>query len=317
MATKRSFGLPITLAVVMIVLLVALTVGWVIMAVFNALAYAQTAGIYWTLLAVGATFLVLVLVGVVLYLWITLQVIALTRRQSNFIDSVTHELKSPIASLKLYLQTLRRHRMDAEQRTEFYDSMLEDIDRLDRLTSHLLDAARMEDDEEDLVERIAVDDLIRECTASVCDRYGRPMSVVKLDLQPVEMMERVVALEMIFRNLIDNAVKYASDPPEVEISLGLEQGEVVCRISDNGPGIPIRSRDRIFDRFERLGIELERETPGTGLGLYIVSTLLTRLRGNVQIMDRPSGPGSVFELRLPEGTLRAEAKSPSPTRASA
>ena len=133
MVTRRSLGLPITLGVVMIVLLLALLIGWIVLSIG-----------YWSVLAVGATFLVLVLVGVILYLTIAVKQISLNQRQSNFIDSVTHELKSPIASLKLYLQTLRRRSVTEAQQADFYRFMLDDLDRLDMLINHLLDAARLD-----------------------------------------------------------------------------------------------------------------------------------------------------------------------------
>ncbi len=99
---------------------------------------------YWVLLAVGTVFLVLVLVGVVLYLLISIKEIRLNQRQSNFIDSVTHELKSPIASLKLYLQTLSRRTVTEVQRADFYRFMLDDLERLDTLINHMLDAAQLD-----------------------------------------------------------------------------------------------------------------------------------------------------------------------------
>ena len=99
---------------------------------------------YWILLSLGATFIVMLLAGVVIYLVLTVKAINLNRRQSNFIDSVTHELKSPIASMKLYLQTLHRRQVPQEEQASFYQFMLEDLDRLDRLINQLLDAGRLE-----------------------------------------------------------------------------------------------------------------------------------------------------------------------------
>src|SRR5215471_14959790 len=143
MVARRSLRLPITLGVVLIVLVVALTVGWVVVSASAAL-QSEHSGVYWALLAVGATFFALVLVGVVLYLILSIKAIRLNQRQSNFIDAVTHELKSPIASLKLYLQTLDRHQVTPEQRADFRRFMQEDLERLDQLIDHLLDAARLE-----------------------------------------------------------------------------------------------------------------------------------------------------------------------------
>ncbi len=124
MSSRRSLRWPITLGVVLILLVVALTVGWVIVSASAALKSEHSA-VYWTLLAVGSAFFVLVLVGVSIYLALTVKAIRLNQRQSNFIDAVTHELKSPIASLKLYLQTLTRHQLTAEQQTDFQRFMLQ------------------------------------------------------------------------------------------------------------------------------------------------------------------------------------------------
>lgn len=307
---RRPLSWPITLAIIMILLLVALTVGWVVLAVKQALADTPFSGLYWAMLAVGSTFLGLVLLGTVLYLVLTIKAINLSHRQSNFIDSVTHELKSPIASLKLYLQTLNRRSVTQEQAADFYRFMLADVERLDQLINHMLDAARLEVEEEEFsVEAIDLPQILRDCVQTVVLRYRIPESAVVLDTQPCVVMGRNVDVDLIFRNLVDNAVKYAASEPEVEIQVRVEKDTVITRISDNGRGIPHKQRRKIFGRFVRLGRELERERPGTGLGLYIVRTLVKRMRGKVHVRDRESGTGTVFEVHLPgqsqEGAAQA------------
>ena len=276
-------------------------VHWVIVLVVGALKDSQSSGVYWTLLAVGSTFILLLVVGVVLYLILSIKAINLTRRQSNFIDSVTHELKSPIASMKLYLQTLNRHHVSAELQADFHRFMLEDLERLDHLINQMLDAGRLEADrpgEED--ENVALDELLRRCAASVCMNYRVPADTVHLDLQPGIVVGRRVDLDIVFRNLIDNAVKYAGSTPRVDVSLRSHgDNRLLVRIADNGRGIPLHLRRKIFGRFVRLGLELEREKPGTGLGLYIVRTLVHRQRGRIRVRDPEKGPGSVFEVQLP------------------
>jgi signal transduction histidine kinase len=298
---RRSLKWPITLGVTMIVLLVALTVGWVLLAVTGALKDQNFAPLYWTLLTVGTIFLVFVLVGVVMYLAVTVKAINLTRRQSNFIDSVTHELKSPIASLKLYLQTLNRHQVTAAERVDFVRIMLEDVERLDALINHMLDAAGLERAAKDSeIETIRLDLLLRQCVEDVCVRYRTPIDAVELKLEPSLVSARNVDLDMIFRNLVDNAIKYAGDPPSVEVvSRPAGDGMVVTRVADNGRGVPRHARRKIFRRFVRLGEELKREKPGTGLGLYIVQTLVKRLGGSVHVQDRTPAPGTVFEVHVP------------------
>lgn len=308
MFERRSLRWPIGLAVTMIVLLVALAVGWVLLAVFGLLKHEGMAPFYWTLLTVGTTFLVMVVAGVVLYLILSVKAINLTQRQSNFIDAVTHELKSPLASLKLYLQTLNRRTVGMEQQADFHRFMLEDVERLDQLINQLLDAARLDRRPAAReLEDVEMAALLRECTEAVCLRYRTPTSCVTFDLQSCVVRAARVDLDMIFRNLIDNAVKYADDlDPQVSIELRpLSDGErVEVRIADNGRGIPPKARRMIFRRFVRLGSELERRKPGTGLGLYIVGVLVRRLKGKVRVADRGEAPGTVFEVTLPGWRVR-------------
>jgi signal transduction histidine kinase len=242
----------------------------------------------------------LVLVGTVMYLTLSIKAINLSRRQSNFIDSVTHELKSPIASLKLYLQTLNRRHVPPAEQEVFFRDMLEDVERLDQLINHLLDAARLQRDRPSPpAEDLRLDELLARCAAEVCLRQQRPAETVQCDLIPAVVHAARVDLELVFRNLLDNAVKYADDEqPRAQVTLRPAGPErVLVSVSDNGRGIPHSLRHRLFDRFVRLGSELERDKPGTGLGLFIVRTMLGRLGGKIRIRDR--GPGATFEVELP------------------
>jgi len=301
MGSHRPLGLPIILAIVMIVLLVILTVGWVILNVSGALLSSQYSGLYWALLTIGSLFIVLLLMGTVLYLILSIKAINLTRRQSNFIDSVTHELKSPIASMKLYLQTLSRHQVSMAEQSGFYRFMLEDLERLDRLINQMLEAGRLEAERSaDEVEDVDLPRLLSGCAASVCLSYRVPAETICLDLEPCSVRARPVDMEVIFRNLIDNAVKYAGNPPRVEVKAHTAANNLVLvEVADNGRGIPNNLRRKIFGRFVRLGQELEREKSGTGLGLYIVRTLVRHLKGRVRVRDPEQGPGTVFEVQLP------------------
>ncbi|HEY5311206.1 MAG TPA: HAMP domain-containing sensor histidine kinase [Pirellulales bacterium] len=313
MAHRRSLGWPITLGAVMIALLVALIIGWVLLAA----AASHFARYWWGVLAVGTTFLVLVLVGVVLYLALSVKEINLNQRQANFIDSVTHELKSPLASLKLYLQTLTRRNVTEMQQADFFRYMLEDVERLDSLINHLLDAARVE--QEASAEEgasVLLSEMLEACASTACQRHRVPEDVVGLKLEPASVRGRLIDIEMIFRNLIDNAIKYSGDAPRVEIESWLDgRGQVVVRIADNGPGIPTKLRRKIFGRFVRLGTELERSKPGTGLGLFIVRTLVKRMRGSISVRSQATGPGTVFEVQLPAGPVIAVPSSEPPAPA--
>ncbi len=310
MFEHRSIKLPITLGVAMIIVIVALIVGWVLLTANSALQSRQSS-VYWTLLTVGSLLFALVLVGVVMYLTLSIKAISLTQRQSNFVDSVTHELKSPIASLKLYLQTLRLRDVSEEERARFHQFMMDDVERLDDLINHLLDAGLIDKPRgNERSELIAVDELIQDCAATVCNRYRVDAETIQLDLAPIMIRAPRVDAVMIFRNLLDNAVKYAGTPPAVQVTSGLDDQYAVVKIADNGEGIPKALRRKVFGRFVRLGDELQRKQPGTGLGLYIVLTLVQRLGGKVRVLDRDKKGGTTFEVRLPAVGTRAQRSSP-------
>ncbi len=300
MEPRRSLGWPILLGVVLIGSLVALTVGWVLVSIAAALG-SSNAAFYWAVLGVGVALLVVVLAGVIVYLALTVKAIALSQRQSNFIDSVTHELKSPLASLKLYLQTLTRRSVPAEQQADFHRFMLQDVERLDGLIDHLLDAARTLHRRPSATEDVTeLGPLLESVRAAVTQRHAAAEDCVRIDCGPgLAVKGRETDVEIVFRNLIDNAVKYSLPEPAVEVTAAAANGRVTVRVADNGPGIPLARRTAVFHRFVRLGSELERSTPGTGLGLFLVRSLVKQLRGKVSAKGRIGQPGSIFEVELP------------------
>ncbi len=302
MFEHRSLRWPITLGVLMFVALAALLVGWIFAYSKGIIVDSKHAVLYIALLSIGATFLTFAIVGTALYLTLAIKSINLTRRQSNFIDAVTHELKSPIASLKLYLQTLNRRQVPAAEQDVFLKDMLEDVERLDQLINHLLDVARLEKDRVGPEpEDVRLDEVISAAAEAACQRYQRPTETIRLDLLPAIVCAAPVDVELIFRNLIDNGLKYADEEqPLVEISIQSEgASRVIVRVSDNGRGIPHTLRHLVFGRFVRLGSELEREKPGTGLGLYIVRSMVSRLGGKIRIRERERSAGTTFEVQLP------------------
>jgi signal transduction histidine kinase len=226
---------------------------------------------------------------------------------------VTHELKSPIASMKLYLQTLNRRQVSEEERGHFYRCMVDDLDRLDGLINQLLDAGRLEEGRIDADrEDVFLDVLLRDCANTVSLHYRIAPEVFHFELQPCTIRAWRIDLDILFRNLIDNAVKYAGSEPCVGVHLRrTADGRAIVRISDNGRGIPGRFRRQIFKRFERLGMELERERQGTGLGLYIVRNIARRLKARIRVRDNEPGPGTVFEVQLPGSSERKD-EEPTP-----
>lgn len=315
MVERGSLRWPILLGVVMFLVLVALLAGWVVLSVYGLLADSRRAVVYVVLLSAGAALLTLAIVGTAIYLTLTVKAINLSQRQSNFIDSVTHELKSPIASLKLYLQTLhRRPQMTPQERQTFVRDMLEDVERLDQLINHLLDAARLQRQPASATpEAIRLDQLLQQQAEQLRTHYGVAPEALRLNLVPVEVQAARGDVELVVRNLLDNAFKYASDQqPQVEVTLAPAGPQrIVLAISDNGRGIPPGLRQSVFGRFVRLGSELIRDRPGTGLGLYLVRTVVNRLGGSIRIRDR-SGPGTTFEVELRGTPLAAGAPPAGP-----
>lgn len=266
----------------------------------------------WGALIIGVIVFTLILVGLSFYLFLIIKEVRLNQRQANFVDSVTHELKSPIASLKLYLETLEMRTVTDEQRAKFYHVMGEELDRLDHLITQLLEVGRLDAiGAQSEPEDIPLETMLHKCGAAACAHHKRDeATTITYDLQPAIIHARPLVVETIFRNLMDNAIKYAGDPPSVEVQIRVtDRGRVLTRIADNGDGVPPELRKRIFGLFFRGGSELTRRQKGTGLGLYIVHTLVRQMKGRVSVHDRPSRSGSVFEVDLPGRKGSGEARN--------
>ena len=303
MFERKSLKWPILVAILMIVMLVGLTIGWVLLNVFSALDAEKTSrsAIYWILLSVGAVFFACLLAGVILYLIWIIQNINLNRRQSNFIDAVTHELKTPIASLKLYLQTLNRRDVQGPQRQEFYATMMEDVDRLDRLINQLLDVARLQRDRQDLdaKEWVSLRELVEECVSRLAKQHSVNTDLFRMEIEDCQVLAHRIDIDVLLGNLLDNAIKYSAQEPEIEIRITFQNDSALIAISDNGQGIPRHLRRKIFWRFYRAGDELERRKPGVGLGLFLVRSIVERLRGSIVVSERIEQPGATFLVTLP------------------
>ena len=291
--SRTTIGLPITLSVVLMTLNVTLMVYWIVLSAYST---------GWGSLIIGVVVFGVILVGLSFYLFLMIKEVRLNQRQANFIDSVTHELKSPIASLRLYLETLEMRAVSDEQRTKFYRVMEGELERLDHLITQLLEVGRIDAiGQQSEPEDIVLEDLLRKCGASASAHHKKDESeTIVYDVQPAIVFARPLVLETVFRNLLDNAIKYAGEPPRVEVQVRIaERGRVITRIMDNGHGVPPELRKRIFRMFFRAGSELTRRQKGMGLGLYIVHTLVKLLNGRISVHDRTGQTGSVFEVELP------------------
>lgn len=265
----------------------------------------------WLALVLGSIALGISLFGITFYSFLTIKEIQLNRRQSNFVDSVTHELKTPIAALRLYLDTLLMRELSKDDRQEFYQTMETELERLDQLINQLLEVGRLDAiGSQTEPEHVDLSELLRSAAEQACRHHKCEVSeVFAFDTAPLILNSRRMLLEMVFGNLIDNAVKYGGVPPRVHISaMARGRDRVVVRVRDHGDGIPDEQRGNVFQMFFRGSDELQRTRRGTGLGLYIVKTLVGIMKGRITILDGPDDLGSIFEVQLP-GRIIATVKS--------
>jgi signal transduction histidine kinase len=299
---RRSVGFPLTIGVVLILLAVSLLVAWQILVVGDLRPLAAGRGVvYWLLLILGTLFFALIIVGLVLLCAWLVREMRLNLRQQAFLDAVTHEMNTPLASLRLYVDTLSLHDPPPEQRREFLNRMGGDLDRLDHTVHQVLAAARAEGRvERPPPEPVPVPDLLRQCIAEIRARHRLPEDAVRIDrASPAAVRGNASELGLVFRNLLENAVKYSDPPIDVRVAVeAVRDGRVQVEIADRGIGIPRAELRKIFQRFYRAGRDVQRRAAGLGLGLFIVRSLVRRQGGQVVARSEGSGRGSRFVVTL-------------------
>lgn len=217
-------------------------------------------------------------------------------QQQNFLLAITHELKSPLASIKLYIQTILKRELDKEQQQVFLSNSLKDIERLDDLVENVLLVTKLENRNFNFPrEEFDLTDLV----AQIVDRLQKnacSSQVIKTDLQDaVYIYADKFAITNVVTNLIENAVKYSPPCANVKVVLKENNGKLVFSVADHGAGIADEEKKLIFNKFYRVGNESTRTTKGTGLGLFIVRSVLLKHNAQIKVMDNtPSG--SVFEI---------------------
>lgn len=299
---RRSIGFPLALGVVLFVLVLALAVGWQIL-LWNEPDPLQRGltDLDWVFLVLGAVLFLLLMVGLAwLCVWLVRE-ISVNQRQRAFLDAVTHEMKTPLASLRLYLDTLERHDPEREQRHEFLDRMRGDLERLDQTVEQVLNAARSEEaGRRPEFETVGLFELLGDCIEATRAEHELPEQAMHLEVAPNARVRGDSAeLSLVFRNLLENAVKYSDDPVEVNVRVAPDgEGRVQIEISDRGIGIPTGELRKIFQRFYRAGRDVQRTASGLGLGLFIVRNLVRRHGGRVVARSEGSGRGSRFVVTL-------------------
>ncbi|WP_207532777.1 sensor histidine kinase [Desertivirga arenae] len=220
----------------------------------------------------------------------------LHEQQKNFLLSVTHELKSPLASIKLYIQTILKRELDRQQINSFLNNSLKDIERLDDLVENMLLATRIENhsysfpkeefDFSDVIEKVANRLQIHSCSSQI----------ISCELEKgIKLTGDKFALTLVVSNLVENAVKYSPACAEVKVKLCNKNNIIHFAVEDKGIGISDQEKSLIFDKFYRVGSEETRKTKGTGLGLYIVKQVLEKHKAYIKVKNnKPTG--TIFEV---------------------
>jgi signal transduction histidine kinase len=308
---RRSIGFPLTIGIVLSLLGVALLVAWEFLVVGELRPEAEgLMVVHWVLLILGTLFFALIILGLGLLCAWLIREMRLNQRQQAFLDAVTHEMKTPLASLRLYLDTLALHDPSLRERQEFLGRMGEDVERLDRTVHQVLTAARVEE-RVGKVQRewIELSPLLERCIEEICARHGLSPEAVRLEATAHATVRGDPAeLGLVFRNLLENAVKYSEPPVDVRVgvTLGIDE-RVHVEIVDRGIGIPRKELRKIFQRFYRAGRDVQRKAAGLGLGLFIVRNLVRRHGGRVVANSEGSGRGSRFVVSLRAAPGRSEA----------
>ena len=300
---RRSIGGPLTIGIVSMVLVLALGVGWQIL-VWRDEPGAETGMSTFDLVlfGFGTLFFLMVFAGLV---WLSVKLVLemrLNQSQRAFIDAVTHELKTPLASFRLGLETLDRHELKPEKRAEFLGRMGEDLDRLEYTVTQVLAAARAEEGAVRKADRPSVDlrEVLGANVSELRERHDLDADAVRLDRsRTLRVRGDEAELGVIFRNLLENAVKYSDDPIRIRVGIvEVPDGRVRVEISDQGIGIPKQELGRIFNRFYRAGRDVQRQVSGLGLGLFVVRTLLRKHGGGIVALSEGAGRGSRFVVTL-------------------
>ncbi len=299
---RSSISVPITLGAVTVLLSVALLVGWSFLLGQKMQRSADIAGDVW-LLVLGAASFVLIIVVLVLFVISLARGIIEVRKQDTFIDSVTHELKSPLASLQLCLETLEREGLDGADREHLREMMLDDVDRLRAFIDDVLEANRLSYARPGMLNLsdVPLAELVEDCAESVRLRHKLEPNELLIDVDPdlVVSTDRA-ALEIVVKNLIDNAAKYSGRPALVEVIARREADhKVLLEVRDNGIGIDRKNLKRVFHRFYRVEDQEVRRRRGTGLGLFVVGALVKQLGGRVEALSEGRGLGTTMRVELP------------------
>jgi len=298
---QRAKWFYVTVGIALIAVAVALTVGWQILGLGERPATSEISTLRWVVYILGLLLFLLLIGGLGFLVVLLLREIRLNERQSNFISAVTHELKTPVASLRLYLDTLEMRALPDEKRRDFYQTMRQDLDRLNSTISSVLDAAMYSGKKALDAQPLDFARLVRRAVELTQTRHQLPPEAVRFTgPESLRVMGEGPALETVVVNLLDNAVKYSRDKIDVEVELTSgSDGLLHLRVRDHGIGMSRTHLAFIFNRFYRIGAEVRRSHTGTGLGLFIVKNIVKAHRGTISADSAGPERGSTFTITLP------------------
>ena len=290
---QKAIAFFVAFCVLLVAAAVSLNIGWI---VINARRI--------TPLILGVATFALIIAGIIVYTVFLVIEIKRNEDHDTFINAVTHELKTPIASIKLYLETLQSRALTDEQRRHFYGVMLADADRLHRTVDQVLKAGVVREKRKAAARSpVDIGAIASECVDLAVVRHHLPPGAIALDTQAEQrlmVLGEADDLRIVISNLVDNAVKYSGESVRVTVALAAPTPETVwVRVQDRGIGIPHKQLKRIFNRFYRVQTRGLKQIKGTGLGLYIVRTIAKAHGGRVFAQSDGEGRGATFTVELP------------------
>jgi two-component system, OmpR family, sensor histidine kinase SenX3 len=257
-------------------------------------------------LVIGVILFALIIAGMILNTIFLVREIRRNEQQDSFLNAVTHELRTPLSSLRMHIETLQSRAIPEEKKQEFYRLMREDTERLIVTVDQVLRAA---ESKQGVQKHWAVTDLGALVTACVDEARRRyrleaeqlELNVTESDATAASIMGDAEEIRVAITNLVDNAVKYSPEGPKISVSVRVEGDHVTVAVADRGLGIPPNDIKRVFKRFYR-GVRTRTRAKGTGLGLFIVDTIIRKHRGTAVAESAGEGRGTTVTLRLPRLT---------------
>ncbi len=245
----------------------------------------------------GAIFLLVILIGALFVYRAVRKQIKMTQQQQNFMMAITHELKTPIAIAKLNLETLQKHKLEESKQQKLILATLQEANRLNTLTNNILISSQLEGGGYEMSkEELDLSSLADNCVQDFRNRFPERKMDGRLE-KDIDISGDPLLLQILINNLLDNAYKYAPRASVIHFSLHQKSDGIFLQVADEGPGIPDEEKQRVFDRFYRIGNEQVRRTKGTGLGLYLCKKIALDHRAGIAVTNNHPA-GSIFTVHF-------------------